>query len=403
MSPAAARPQAVSDAVPRRLIAGDGLRAIAAMSVLVYHAAVWASLWSLGQHAVSGEGTPTQFKPIFGAVAPVFVNLRSGIYIFFALSGYLLTRPFLAAFLVGTPNPSIARYCRNRALRIVPAFWVVTTGYLIWAHGQVPLKGLIAVYGFAQNYHYSEAAANLIIQAWTLDLEAAFYVLIPLAALLAIAVGRRMPVAPRGRLALVLAVLGLAYVASLLCKHAAGSPQTLTYNIADYLFAFLPGVALAAVEPLAAPRVRGTRAGRIGSWALLGLSALLLALFVALPVAQVGARLILVTLGCGALLAAALVGQWTAGGGWRALDNRPMRWLGQRSYGIYLIHLGLITHVVAHLGHGRGVRSTFVVLLIAAGILTLIAADLLWRVVERPALERRLPWRQAEFRAVPAA
>jgi peptidoglycan/LPS O-acetylase OafA/YrhL len=33
---------------------------------------------------------------------------------------------------------------------------------------------------------------------------------------------------------------------------------------------------------------------------------------------------------------------------------------------------------------------------------TLLAADVLWRAVERPALQRRLPWRQAEF-APPAA
>jgi peptidoglycan/LPS O-acetylase OafA/YrhL len=78
-----------------------------------------------------------------------------------------------------------------------------------------------------------------------------------------------------------------------------------------------------------------------------------------------------------------------------------MRWLGERSYGIYLIHLGLMTHVLARIGHDYGVKETFVLLLIGVTAATLIAADLLWRFVERPALERRLPWRQAEFSGRP--
>ncbi len=113
----------VSDAVPRRFAAGDGLRALAALFVLVFHAAIATLQWTLGGGSVNGEASPQQFRPIFGFLAPEFVSMRSGIYIFFALSGYLLTRPFLASYLVGTPMPSIPRYFRNRALRIIPAFW----------------------------------------------------------------------------------------------------------------------------------------------------------------------------------------------------------------------------------------------------------------------------------------
>jgi len=395
-------PRAVSDAVPRRFTAGNPLRGIAAMSVLVFHAAIATLLWSLGHGAVNGEGTPGQFKPIFGPFAPEFVNMRAGIYIFFVLSGYLLTRTFLATYTLGTPRPSIPHYFRNRALRIIPAFWVVTTVYAIWDRGEGGISGLATVYGFVQNYHPT-AAINVMGQAWTLDLEVAFYILIPIASLLALSASRRIRTTPVQRLAIVLVVLLAAYVLSLMFKHRAGNPLTLTYNIADYLFAFIPGVALAAVEPFLAPRLRGSRAGRIWSWALLGLCLALLGVFVSLPVGDYGLRLIFVTLGCGALLGAPLVLQWTTGGCWRALENPVMNWIGERSYGIYLIHLGLMTHVLARLGHSHGVKTTFLLMLVGVTACTFIAADLLWRFVERPALQRRLPWRQAEFaRPAPA-
>ncbi len=260
-SPSPAVHGAVSDAVPRRLAAGDGLRAIAALSVLVFHAAIATLLWKLGHGSVNGEGTPHQFEPIFGPLAPLFVNMRAGIYIFFALSGYLLTRSFLSWWEMDTPMPSVKRYARNRALRIIPAFWVVAAIYITWDHlWGVGWRGLLAVFGFSSNY-YSTEAANAVGQAWTLDIEVAFYILIPIVAGVALLLGRK-PSTPQRRLAFVLGLLLLAYAGSLYCKHLAGNPIDLTYNLADYLFAFVPGIALAAAEPLAAPKLRAWRHGR---------------------------------------------------------------------------------------------------------------------------------------------
>ncbi len=390
-------PRTVSDAVPRRFTAGDALRGVAAMFVLVFHAAVETMLFKHTPGFVLGSDSPHSFSPIFGRLAPEFIAMRFGVFIFFALSGYLLTRTFLAAFTLGTPRPSISRYARNRALRIIPAFWVVTTVFVVWDHvaGPSGVGGLLATYGFAQNYHWN-AAAEVMRQAWTLDIEAAFYVAIPLASLLALAAGARILERPRSRLAVVLAVLLAAYVLSLLAKHSAGNPLNNAYNLAEFLFAFIPGIALAAVEPFVAPRLRDSGHGKALAWGVLGLCVALFAVFVSLPGSDFGARLVLVTLACGALLAAPLILQWTNGGCWRVLDNPVMRWLGERSYGIYLIHLTPMGHLLPHIGT-HGVTVTFVLLLVLDTATTLIAADLLWRIVERPALQRRLPWRQAEF------
>ncbi|HEX4483664.1 MAG TPA: acyltransferase [Solirubrobacteraceae bacterium] len=394
--------RSVSDAVPRQLLAGDALRGIAALLVVLLHVGVFSLSWKHGPGFVVTSESPELLRPVWGVLARPLTLARGGIYIFFALSGYLLTRSFLASYTIGTPLPSIARYARNRVLRIVPAFWVVTTVYMLWQHGWrgSGIGGVAAVYAFAQNYHFS-AAANVIPQAWTLDIEIAFYVLIPIAALLALAAARRFRSTPRQRLWAVLAVLIVAFAASVYLKARAGNLTWNTYNLAQYLFAFLPGVALAAIEPFAAPRLRATQAGRWLAWAALGASVALIAAFVSLPVSEQALRVVCVSLACGALLAAPLALQWSTGGCWRVLDNRVMHWLGERSYGIYLIHLTLMMHVLGWVGLGYGVKATFWLTLLITTSLTLVAADLSWRLIERPALQRRLPWRRAEF--APAA
>jgi peptidoglycan/LPS O-acetylase OafA/YrhL len=396
-------PRTVSDAVPRQFAAGDALRGIAAMFVLIFHVAIEAMVYKhVHGFVFTGEGA-AEYRPLAGVFATPLMVVRAGIYIFFALSGYLLTRGFLAAYTLGTPRPSISRYFRNRALRIIPAFWVVTTIFMIWQRGWQGsgLGGVLAVYGFMQNYLWTHAALAMP-QAWTLDLEASFYILIPLAAVLAHALVNRFAATPRQRLASVLAVLFTAYAASLAFKHLAGNPRWLQYNLAEYLFAFIPGVALAAIEPFAAPRLRASANGRLWAWGLLAASAVLLSAFVTLPVREENLRLISVSLGCGALLGAPLALQWATGGCWRVLDNRVMHWLGERSYGIYLIHLTLLGHLLIHIGQGFSLRVTFLLLLLVGTAATLLASDISWRVIERPALQRRLPWRRAEFeQAVP--
>ena len=76
----------------------DGVRAIAAVSVLVFHATVTSSL-------------PRTYVYQFA----------SGVPIFFLLSGFLLYRPFVAARLGGRRKIRARDFARRRLLRIVPA------------------------------------------------------------------------------------------------------------------------------------------------------------------------------------------------------------------------------------------------------------------------------------------
>ena len=60
------------------------------------------------------------------------------------------------------------------------------------------------------------------------------------------------------------------------------------------------------------------------------------------------------------------------------LGWRPLRWVGVRSYGIYLWHFPIIVLTTPGLAHGRSVRA---VLQVAA---TFVVAALSWRYVEEP-------------------
>src|SRR5436309_11118046 len=105
--PAVARPPAGSMADGMRkdrypLI--DGLRAVAAIAVLVTHAAISAGL-------VTSGATGFRYAQ----------RLEVGVTIFFVISAFVLYRPFLVARRRDAELPQVGRYARRRALRIVPA------------------------------------------------------------------------------------------------------------------------------------------------------------------------------------------------------------------------------------------------------------------------------------------
>jgi peptidoglycan/LPS O-acetylase OafA/YrhL len=101
---------------------------------------------------------------------------------------------------------------------------------------------------------------------------------------------------------------------------------------------------------------------------------------------------VLLAAASGAILAAPLVLQWGGRPCWRVLDNRPMRWVGARSYGLYLVHFAVVTEVGEHvLDVTDDPRAFFVLVLCVALPLSLLAAHLSYELVERPflALKRR--------------
>jgi peptidoglycan/LPS O-acetylase OafA/YrhL len=149
---------------PRHFPCFDGLRAIAAVSVLLLHTA-----WYSGFTERSSLGIYTS-------------RLEIGVSVFFLISGFLLYRPFALSHLSERKPPNVAHFWQRRFLRIVPAYWlaltVLTFGFGITQVGP-GLPGLLAHYFFLQIY-FPATAFSGITQAWSLCTEVSFYLFLPL-------------------------------------------------------------------------------------------------------------------------------------------------------------------------------------------------------------------------------
>ena len=77
------------------------------MAVLTTHAAFWAGSYT--QHGYWGS---------------LLARLDVGVAIFFVLSGFLLSRPWIARARLGLPRPKVGRYYWKRVLRIFPVYLV---------------------------------------------------------------------------------------------------------------------------------------------------------------------------------------------------------------------------------------------------------------------------------------
>jgi peptidoglycan/LPS O-acetylase OafA/YrhL len=375
----------------RRFPACDGLRALAAGSVLVFHVATL-------------TGTTVRS----GAGAYLF-QLDVGVDVFFVLSGFLLYRPFVRARLAGRRGPDVGPYLKRRFLRIFPAYWLALIAVLYVFHQATAptAKDGLAFFSLTQIYSKERVLGGLI-PAWTLCTEIAFYVFLPVYVWVL-----HHGVQAKSRLRTELVGVGALYAASAVFRTAMSAHGTglSTSWMPSYLDVFALGMLLAIVSVavergLAADWWQSVPRDAAVWW---GAAA---ALFVA--VANLGMPMRLVEVSAvkyfahhllagtiGALLVCPAVLHEDAGGAIRsALSSRPLRALGMISYGIYLWQLPWITQVEKWTGGHPFLASFWTVFLLSA-LLTLVTAWIAYGLVERPLLTSRP--REESGVGVPAA
>jgi peptidoglycan/LPS O-acetylase OafA/YrhL len=369
------------------MLAGDPLRALAATMVVGYHALYASALATGGEvarHMSPGDLMGQAYGRIPGAIGS---HLNVGVYIFFALTGYFVGGPYVRSVMSGKPAPDVGRYLSRRLRRIVPAFWLFAAiSILVMKPADTTFGDLASVFGFVQNWHVSWTR-TAIGQAWTLDIEMAFYLALPLAAWLLSAPLRGRAVRP-GTILAVIALLG-----ALSLAVTPGYPSVLdswSMSLPCILWAFTPGLALAALEPVLEPRLSGRR-GRLLSVAVLAVGAGAFVTLTQISIARTVSHCFVLTLFAGCVVGAALIWQWSTGGAPRWVTTRAASALGRWSYGIYLCHFVLSIKLVDLAPASASAKAN----VLLTGPLTFAAsvavAATSWRFLERPILE----WRSA--------
>lgn len=351
----------------------DSLRAIAALAIVAYHVA-----FVLG--ALSGEGTGAWFA-----------QLQVGVPLFFAISGFLLYRPWVAAKLGDGRVPPTGAYALRRALRILPAYWValVLIAVVLGRDGVLEWPGGLLYFGLAQAYD-AEHFTGGIGQAWTLTVEVAFYAALPVLALVA----RRLT-GLRGEVLLLGGMVAVSVVwrMGVLARFDAGDTAyfPLLTALPAQLDFFAAGMALAVAS------VTGARARwpASASWMAAGAAFATLAVWTPASAASVLAGHTLQLVIVLGLLAPAVIGV-EAGGALRgALAWRPLVWVGLVSYGVYLWHLDVLRELADQGAPGVVVAG-------AGLVITLVLGAASWYAVERNAL-RLGPRRPAAATSAPPA
>ena len=334
-----------------RVDALTGIRAVAAILVVATHAAY------------------TTGKYTHGYVGLVYSRMEIGVPIFFVLSGYLLFAPWVRAAATERAAPSVRRYAWHRVRRIMPAYVItVLVAFLVYhfrtagpnpGHTWLGLfRNLTLTQIYTDDYLYSYLHQGLT-QMWSLAVEVAFYVVLPVFAWLLLVVLCRRQWRPWLLLA-GLAGLALVTPAWLVLVHTTDFlPDGARLWLPTYLLWFLGGMVLAVLQAL------GTR----GYAAVCIPLAVVCYLIASTPIAGAPTtspaelREALLKAAFYAAIATLAVAPLALNDrGWyaRMMATRPMVFLGEISYEIFLIHLVTMEFVMVDvLGFGIYTGSMF--------------------------------------------
>ncbi|MFZ4584004.1 MAG: acyltransferase family protein [Acidimicrobiia bacterium] len=344
----------------------DGLRGLAAISVILVHS----------------------------RVAP-FVSGQVGVDMFFVLSGFLITSVLLEQIAHG--RYTYAKFLERRARRLLPAYFVVMLSALvieqIWPMGGTEHGAFLGFFYVANWWQaLTGGGLGLLGHTWALQIEEQFYVLWPLLLVALIIWTRgRLP-----RLAAAIIGIGCVSIAARFFLWGTGASwQRIEFGtdtrVASLLFGCAAGVLLA--------RSRAAFTGRTArAWNVAGIAALVaLATGTTFSLEEGNTFFLGMSLKWPAVTAIALVAivavvRVPDGSAARFLSNRPLMAVAEISYGLYLWHFLVLAELDQHFGLQHWwVRIT-------GWALTAALAVASYKLIEQPALHASFASITARFR-----
>jgi len=383
---------------PREFVNLNGVRALAALSVLATHVG-----FNTGQ-AIGNRW-----------YAPFLARLDFGVTLFFLLSGFLLYRPFLAWALGGSPRPSWRRFWWRRALRILPAYWLVIVVTLaVFTPRTYSPRSWLAYLTLTQTISGGRIDPSLS-QMWTLSVELSFYALLPLIAWVAKAAGQRTGRPIAAQLAVLAVLACIPYCVEVAAHTYAGLGLRALLWTPCYLDWFAAGMFLALVSVAADQHrpgkwILGIQAAASDWRACLSLGVMLWWL-ATLPLAgpldltpftswQWAMKHALYLGAAGFMLLPVTVA--AAERPAPVLAARPAWLLGEISYGIYLWHLPLL--ILAYRVFGlRTFQGNFWLILVGLAASATVLAATSWIGLEQPLLRRFAGRRSGSWRVASQA
>ncbi|MDO3410056.1 acyltransferase family protein [Saccharibacillus sp. CPCC 101409] len=341
----------------------DGLRALAVLAVIFYH-------------------LHTEWAP--GGLL--------GVTMFFVLSGYLITDILMAQW-DRMGRFDMKDFWVRRAKRLLPAMLAVVLATVLWSivvdRSRLPamLGDVPAALLYYSNwwlifhevsYFQSFGPLSPLGHLWSLAVEEQFYIFWPVL----LGIGLILANKRRARLALVLAGLSLASALAMgIMYHPGEDPSRVYYGTDTRLFSLLIGAALAVVWP---SRKLKTNISKSATKTL-DITATICLIVIAVLIFKSNdygtflyrGGMVLLSLATTILVAALAHPACRLG---RVLGAKPLRWIGARSYGLYLWHYPVIVLTTPLVNTG-GPNITRILLQL---LVSFALAALSYRYIEQP-------------------
>ncbi|MBZ9661686.1 acyltransferase [Mesorhizobium sp. ESP-6-4] len=330
------------------------------------------------------RGLAVAFVVIFHVWPAALPGGYVGVDIFFVISGFLITG-LLTRMALSEDGISLVGFYTRRVRRLLPAaivaLLVTLAGTLLFvsdAWWEETAKQVIASAIYMQNWRLAEQAVDYlgaedapspVQHFWSLSIEEQFYIVWPLLMMAALWWARRRGRSPMQTLVF---VLGVVMAGSLAASVALtrSDPAWAYFVTHTRVWELALGGLLALTSDRFRPNGRVRTAVAVAGILAALASAMLFSSSTDFP----GFKALLPTLGTALIIAAGNVRM----GRFRGLDIAMLRYVGDRSYSIYLWHWPLIIFYAAQRG---AIGLADGVLLIVA---ILVVSELSYRFVEQP-------------------